>query len=109
MKFMGGVCRPRCGPPKTMSLLPFFRSETMERLMRLVVAQGETIQTQLRRLQERECQIEQYEQQMHLLRVQNLGRDYLLHSYLKDDSCETKDEPGSEEKSNDSGDRKSVV
>lgn len=78
-------------------------SETMERLMRLVVAQGETIQTQLRRLQERECQIEQYEQQMHLLRVQNLGRDYLLHSYLKDDSCETKDEPGSEEKSNDSG------
>ncbi|XP_042872335.1 ras association domain-containing protein 10-like isoform X2 [Penaeus japonicus] len=78
-------------------------SETMERLMRLVVAQGETIQTQLRRLQERECQIEQYEQQMHLLRVQNLGRDYLLHSYLKDDSCEAKDDPGSEEKSNDSG------
>lgn len=71
--------------------------------MRLVVAQGETIQTQLRRLQERESQIEQYEQQMHLLRVQNLGTDYLLHSYLKDDSCEAKDEPGSEEKSNDSG------
>ena len=71
--------------------------------MRLVVAQGETIQTQLRRLQERENQIEQYEQQMHLLRVQNLGTDYLLHSYLKDDSCEAKDEPGSEEKSNDSG------
>ncbi|XP_063852978.1 ras association domain-containing protein 10-like [Scylla paramamosain] len=78
-------------------------SDTMERLMRLVVAQGETIQTQLRRLQERENQIEQYEQQMHLLRVQNLGTDYLLHSYLKDDSCEAKDEPGSEEKSNDSG------
>ncbi|XP_068225397.1 LOW QUALITY PROTEIN: ras association domain-containing protein 10-like [Palaemon carinicauda] len=77
--------------------------ETMERLMRLVVAQGETIQTQLRRLQEREHQIEQYEQQMHLLRVQNLGTDYLLHSYLKDDQGEMKDEPGSEEKSNDSG------
>lgn len=71
--------------------------------MRLVVAQGETIQTQLRRLQERESQIEQYEQQMHLLRVQNLGTDYLLHSYLKDDGGEAKDEPGSEEKSNDSG------
>ncbi|XP_042211747.1 ras association domain-containing protein 10-like [Homarus americanus] len=78
-------------------------SETMERLMRLVVAQGETIQAQLRRLQEREHQIEQYEQQMHLLRVQNLGTDYLLHSYLKDDQCEAKDEPSSEEKSNDSG------
>lgn len=78
-------------------------SETMERLMRLVVAQGETIQTQLRRLQEREQQIEQYEQQMHLLRVQNLGTDYLLHSYLKDEQGEAKDEPGSEEKSNDSG------
>lgn len=78
-------------------------SDTMERLMRLVVAQGETIQTQLRRLQERESQIEQYEQQMHLLRVQNLGTDYLLHSYLKDDGGEAKDEPGSEEKSNDSG------
>ncbi|XP_066959447.1 ras association domain-containing protein 10-like [Macrobrachium rosenbergii] len=77
--------------------------ETMERLMRLVVAQGETIQTQLRRLQEREHQIEQYEQQMHLLRVQNLGTDYLLHSYLKDEQGEMKDEPGSEEKSNDSG------
>lgn len=71
--------------------------------MRLVVAQGETIQTQLRRLQEREQQIEQYEQQMHLLRVQNLGTDYLLHSYLKDEQGEAKDEPGSEEKSNDSG------
>ena len=52
--------------------------------MRLVVAQGETIQTQLRRLNQRETQIETYEQQMHLLRVQNLGTDYLLSSYLHD-------------------------
>ncbi|CAL4073797.1 unnamed protein product, partial [Meganyctiphanes norvegica] len=78
-------------------------SETMERLMRLVVAQGETIQTQLHRLKERENQIENYEQQMHLLRVQRLGTDYLLHSYLKDDNSDPKDEPYSEEKSNDSG------
>ncbi|XP_045611639.2 ras association domain-containing protein 10 [Procambarus clarkii] len=89
--------------PKTLAREDHKFSETMERLMRLVVAQGETIQTQLRRLQEREQQIEQYEQQMHLLRVQNLGTDYLLHSYLKDDQGEAKDEPSSEEKSNDSG------
>ena len=56
----------------------------MDRLMRLVVAQGETIQTQLRRLNQRESQIENYEEQMHLLRVQSLGNDYLLSSYLHD-------------------------
>ena len=54
--------------------------------MRLVVAQGETIQNQLKRLNQRETQIETYEQQMHLLRVQNLGTDYLLSSYLQDQS-----------------------
>ncbi|KAB7495347.1 Ras association domain-containing protein 9 [Armadillidium nasatum] len=59
-------------------------NETMERLMRLVVAQGETIQTQLRRMQERDQQIENFEHQLHLFRVQNLGSDYLLQSYLKD-------------------------
>ncbi|KAK3888837.1 hypothetical protein Pcinc_007146 [Petrolisthes cinctipes] len=97
------VCGPGCRISSHLAMLLQLRSETMERLMRLVVAQGETIQAQLRRLQEREHQIEQYEQQMHLLRVQNLGTDYLLHSYLKDDPAEAKDDPGSEEKSNDSG------
>ena len=66
----------------------------MERLMRLVVAQGETIQTQLRRLNQRETQIETYEEQMHLLRVQNLGNDYLLSSYLHDQQNQPQEYPG---------------
>ncbi|KAF2368381.1 hypothetical protein FHG87_000844 [Trinorchestia longiramus] len=65
----------------------------MERLMRLVVAQGETIQTQLRRLNQRESQIESYEQQMHLLRVQSLGNDYLLSSYLHDQHHQPQEYP----------------
>lgn len=79
--------------------------------MRLVVAQGETIQTQLRRMQERDQQIENFEHQLHLLRVKNLGSDYLLQSYLKEPQSEnspqgqsfSKEELLCEEKSNDSG------
>ncbi|RXG56923.1 Ras association domain-containing protein 10 [Armadillidium vulgare] len=87
-------------------------NETMERLMRLVVAQGETIQTQLRRMQERDQQIENFEHQLHLFRVQNLGSDYLLQSYLKDPVGDSPQNTlhgeasafvKEEEKSNDSG------
>ncbi|XP_018015480.1 rhoGEF domain-containing protein gxcI isoform X2 [Hyalella azteca] len=96
------------GPGSGMRTVPYYRSpcaqrirrwrsggcsETMERLMRLVVAQGETIQNQLRRLNQRESQIESYEQQMHLLRVQSLGNDYLLSSYLHDQHHQAQDQP----------------
>lgn len=56
--------------------------ETIERLMKLILAQGETIQSQLRKLQERENLIEHLEEETHRARVQELGSNYLLETYL---------------------------
>ncbi|KAJ8865936.1 hypothetical protein PR048_033459 [Dryococelus australis] len=56
--------------------------ETIERLMRLILAQGETIQSQLRRIQDREQQIETLEGETHRARVEKLGSNYLLETYL---------------------------
>lgn len=59
---------------------------TVRRLMRLILEQGETISEQLRRLGERDSQIENLEQRTHRERVKTLGSNYLVDSYLGEDS-----------------------
>ncbi|KAJ1529631.1 hypothetical protein ONE63_006395 [Megalurothrips usitatus] len=66
--------------------------EEVHRLMRLILAQGETIAGQLRRLREREAQIERLEAEAHRERVAQHGKDYVLAAYLRDD-----DDDGGEE------------
>jgi Ras association domain-containing protein 9/10 len=70
--------------------------------MKLILAQGETIQNQLRRLHDRDHQIERLETETHRARLETHGSNYLLETYLKLDP-EDADEEGGEEKGNDSG------
>ena len=56
----------------------------IERLMKIILTQGETIHAQLKRLREREGQIENIEQQVHDSRTKTAGKDYLLNAYLND-------------------------
>ena len=60
------------------------QSGDLEKLMRLIISQGETIHWQLRKLQEREGQIETIEHEVHDTRTKTAGKDYLLNAYLKD-------------------------
>lgn len=60
-------------------------STDLERLMRIILTQGETIHWQLKKLQERECQIENIEQEVHNSRTKTAGKDYLLNAYLSQD------------------------
>ena len=60
-------------------------STDLERLMRIILTQGETIHWQLKKLQERECQIECIEQEVHNTRTKTAGKDYLLNAYLSQD------------------------
>lgn len=57
-------------------------SENIEKLMKLILAQGATIQNQLQKLKEREEQIESLEQERHRERIEKNGRNYLLETYL---------------------------
>jgi Ras association domain-containing protein 9/10 len=57
-------------------------TDVMEKLMKLILAQGETIQSQLRRLHERDEQIHRIEHKVHRKRVEKLGSNYLLETYL---------------------------
>jgi hypothetical protein len=70
--------------------------------MKLILAQGETIQNQLRRLHDREHQIEHMEGETHRSRVETLGSNYLLETYLRLDP-ENADDEDEEEKADDSG------
>ena len=56
--------------------------DSIQKLMRIIIAQGATISTQLAGLKEKEEAIDQFEGRMHQLRMQESGRDYLLHTYL---------------------------
>ncbi len=60
-------------------------SSDLERLMRIILTQGETIHWQLKKLQEREGQIESIEQEVHQSRTKTAGKDYLLNAYLSHD------------------------
>ena len=74
------------------------KDDVVERLMKTILVQGETIAAQLRRLHEREDLIGYYEHKMHRMREDRLGSDYLLRTYLRDG------EPAEAEKaSHDSG------
>ncbi|XP_034251184.1 ras association domain-containing protein 10-like [Thrips palmi] len=56
--------------------------DEVHRLMKLILAQGETIAGQLRRLREREAQIERLETETHREREAQHGKDYVLAAYL---------------------------
>ena len=56
--------------------------DSIQKLMRIIIAQGATISTQLAGLKEKEEAIDHFEGRMHQLRMQESGRDYLLHTYL---------------------------
>ena len=62
------------------------KSAEIERLMRIILTQGETIHSQLKKLQERELEIDGIEQEVHASRTKTAGKDYLLNAYLKDSS-----------------------
>lgn len=61
---------------------PKSSKSTIEKLMSLILEQGETIQHQLSKLRDREIQISQLEEQRHRLREQEHGKNYLLETYL---------------------------
>ena len=56
--------------------------DSIQKLMRVIIAQGNTISTQLAGLKEKEDAIDTFEQKMHHLRMKESGRDYLLSTYL---------------------------
>lgn len=92
-------CSKRTSKPKVRN------SENIEKLMKLILAQGATIQNQLLKLKEREEQIETMEHERHKERVEKNGRNYLLETYLG--SLQEAEIPNmneaDEEKGNDSG------
>lgn len=49
------------------------KTQNIERLLKLILVQGETIQNQILRLKERENQIEELEREQHETRVNVLG------------------------------------
>lgn len=61
---------------------PKSSKSTIEKLMSLILEQGETIQHQLSKLRDREVQISQLEEQKHKIREQEHGKNYLLETYL---------------------------
>ncbi|XP_071450828.1 ras association domain-containing protein 10-like [Hetaerina americana] len=81
-------------------------TETMEKLMKLILAQGETIQAQLKKLREREDQIDHFEHEVHRLRVKNHGSNYLLDTYLNGVDAELGvDEVGEDQAAEDGDDK----
>ncbi|GAB0093054.1 uncharacterized protein DMENIID0001_081060 [Sergentomyia squamirostris] len=61
---------------------PRTQRATIERLMKLILEQGETIQHQLTRLRERELEIAGIEEERHRHREKEHGKNYLLETYL---------------------------
>ena len=58
------------------------KNSDIEKLMRTILAQGETIREQLEKLHEREKQIEIIEENVHDCRTKTSGKDYLLRACL---------------------------
>ncbi|XP_040571466.1 ras association domain-containing protein 10 isoform X2 [Lepeophtheirus salmonis] len=61
------------------------RSSDIEKLMRIIVNQGETIRSQLVKLHEREKQIDVIEETVHDARTKLAGKDYLLRALNEHD------------------------
>lgn len=62
---------------------PKSQKATIEKLMTLILEQGETIQHQLRKLRDKEVQISRIEEERHKIREKEHGKNYLLETYLK--------------------------
>lgn len=58
--------------------------ESIEKLLQLILVQGETIQSQLQKLQDRNKKIEMLEQLQHKNRINMLGTNYVIDTYLND-------------------------
>uniref|UniRef100_A0A182N313 Ras-associating domain-containing protein n=1 Tax=Anopheles dirus TaxID=7168 RepID=A0A182N313_9DIPT len=56
---------------------------SIERLMKLILEQGDIIQQQLSKLRDREMQISMIEEERHRVREREHGKNYLLETYLK--------------------------
>lgn len=67
------------------------KTQNIERLLKLILVQGETIHHQLRRLHDRDDQIDRLEEQKHRTRVGLLGSNYLLETYLRGDEDEDRE------------------
>ncbi|CAD7081862.1 unnamed protein product [Hermetia illucens] len=61
---------------------PKSQKGTIEKLMKLILEQGETIQQQLAKLRDRELQIAKIEEDRHRMREREHGKNYLLETYL---------------------------
>ena len=68
--------------PKTLLDDKAMCRDSIQKLMRIIIAQGNTISTQLAGLREKEEAIDTFEEKMHNLRMQEAGCDYLLSTYL---------------------------
>jgi len=68
--------------PKTLLDDKAMCRDSIQKLMRIIIAQGNTISTQLAGLREKEDAIDTFEEKMHNLRMQEAGCDYLLSTYL---------------------------
>ncbi|XP_052860615.1 ras association domain-containing protein 10 [Anopheles cruzii] len=66
---------------------------SIERLMKLILEQGDIIQQQLSKLRDREIQISSIEEERHRLREREHGKNYLLETYLKGLSEATETDP----------------
>ncbi|XP_073842477.1 uncharacterized protein [Musca autumnalis] len=65
-----------------------------ERLLKIIMAQDETIQRQLSLLREKERQINKIEEEKHRKRERELGKNYLLETYLNGlDEAECQPQP----------------
>ncbi|TMW48759.1 hypothetical protein DOY81_006159 [Sarcophaga bullata] len=75
------------------------RCTANERLMKIILAQDETIQRQLSLLREKERQITKIEEEKHRKRERELGKNYLLETYLNgldEAECEPEVQHGEE-------------
>ena len=76
---------PPESPPKTCSHVPDVQLEhtaTMQKLMTLILAQENRVQDIHRRINEIDSQIENYESNLHHMRVKSEGPNYLQNAYL---------------------------
>nr|XP_029731961.1 ras association domain-containing protein 10-like [Aedes albopictus] len=62
---------------------PKSNKSSIERLMKLILEQGDIIQQQLSKLRDRELQISKIEEDRHRVRERAHGKNYLLETYLK--------------------------
>lgn len=68
--------------PRTLMVEKEKCKDSIQKLMKIIITQGNTIQTQLAGLREKEEAIDNFEVRMHQVRMAESGRDYLLQTYL---------------------------